>query len=318
VKESKVRMRVIAIFTLLFLGLNTIAIFHAYHFTHFAPSNTIRTKAPEKLDGIDKFKTLLFGVNSPRPRGIQFPNQAFETIKLQSNKAIEIWHIKTDSSKGTVVIGHGFNGEKSSMLDKSDAFIKMGYSTVLIDFMGSGGSEGNQTTIGFKEAEQVKTVYDYLQKSGEQNIYLMGTSMGAVAIMKAMQDFNLQPKAIILECPFGTMYETVCARFSNMNAPTFPMAGLLVFWGGTINGFWAFGHNPTEYAKAIACPTLLLYGEKDVNVSKAETNEIYQNLIGIKKLITYPLAGHENYLIKYKTEWIKDVSVFLSTNLPNK
>jgi uncharacterized protein len=110
------------------------------------------------------------------------------------------------------------------------------------------------------------------------------------------------------------MYETVCARFNNMNAPTFPMAGLLVFWGGTINGFWAFGHNPTEYAKSIHCPTLLLYGEKDVNMSKAETNEIYQNLSGIKKLITYPLAGHENYLINYKTQCIGHVATFLAEN----
>lgn len=300
------------------LALNGIAIFHAYHFTHFGPSNTQRTKAPEQLNDIAKIKTLLFGVNTPRPRNTKFPKQAFETIKLKSNKTIEIWHVKNDSAKGTVLICHGFNGEKSSMLDKSDAFLELGFNTVLIDFMGSGGSEGNQTTIGFREAEQVKTVYDYLQQQGECNIYLMGTSMGAVAIMKAIHDFKLEPKGIILECPFGNMYTTVCARFKNMRGPTFPMAGLLVFWGGTINGFWAFGHNPSEYAKSITCPTLLLYGEKDVNVSRAETDEIYQNLSGTKKLITYPLAGHENYLIKYKKEWMKDISTFLGANLHNR
>jgi uncharacterized protein len=305
-KNNNFKRRVVVFFLLLFIGLNTIAIFHAYHFTHFADANSVKTKAPEKLDGIDKVKTLLFGVNSPRPTNVVFPQQHFETVVLQSNKAIEIWHIKTDSAKGTVVLCHGFSGQKSSMLDKSDEFLKLGYNTVLIDFMGSGGSEGNQTTIGFKEAEQVKTIYDYLQKKGEANIYLMGTSMGAVAIMKAIQDFNLQPKGIILECPFGTMYETVCARFNNMHAPTFPMAGLLVFWGGTINGFWAFGHNPAEYAKSIHCPTLLLYGEKDKNVSRKEIDDIYRNLSMKKTLISYPLAGHENYLIKYKSEWIKD------------
>jgi uncharacterized protein len=318
VKNNKLRRRIFIVSLSLFIGLNTIAIFHAYHFTHFADANSVKTKAPEKIDGIDKVKILLFGVSNPRPTNKVFPRQAFETIVLKSNKTIEIWKIKTDSSKGTVMLCHGFRGQKSSMLDKSDEFLKMGYNTVLIDFMGSGGSEGSQTTIGFKEAEQVKTVYEYLQKEGEQNIYLFGTSMGAVAIMKAIDSYKIEPKGIILECPFGTMYETVCARFQNMNAPTFPMTGLLVFWGGTINGFWAFDHNPSEYAKSIHCPTLLLYGEKDKNVSRKEIDDIYRNLDGKKELISYPLAGHENYLIQYKSEWIKDVSTFLEKNLSNR
>jgi alpha-beta hydrolase superfamily lysophospholipase len=105
------------------------------------------------------------------------------------------------------------------------------------------------------EAEQVKTAFDYLTGNREQNIYLFGTSMGAVAAMKAVSDLNIKPKGIIIECPFGTMYETVCSRFKTMNAPAFPMAGLLVFWGGLQNGFWAFGHNPVAYASNIKCPT---------------------------------------------------------------
>lgn len=91
-------------------------------------------------------------------------------VKLQSNKSIECWHIKTYSSKGTVILFHGYGGQKSSLIEKSDEFIKQGYSTLLVDFMGSGGSEGNQTTIGFKEAVEVKTCFDYLTKSGEKNL----------------------------------------------------------------------------------------------------------------------------------------------------
>lgn len=98
-----------------------------------------------------------------------------------------------------------------------------------------------------------------------------------------------------------------------MHAPTFPMAGLLVFWGGVQNGFWAFGHNPTEYAKKIKCPTLLLYGAKDEKVSKEEIDTIFNNLTGTKKLKIYPNAAHENYLAKYKQEWTQDIQGFLPT-----
>lgn len=296
----------------IFVLMNMVAIFHPYKFTHFANPKKEKTKSPTQLTTGRKIKTLIFGVSNPKPENTSVPTAEYETVKLKSNKEIECWRIRSDKSKGTVILFHGFGADKSSMLDKAEIFLKLGYDTLLVDFMGSGGSEGNQTTIGFLEAEQVKTCFDYLTENGKENIYLFGTSMGAVAIMKSISDNGISPKGIIIECPFGSMYKTVSARFKTMNAPTFPMAELLVFWGGIQNGFWAFGHNPTEYAKHINCPTLLLYGAQDEKVSRQEIDEIYTNLNGQKSLKIYQNAAHENYLRKYKSEWTKDVQQFLT------
>ena len=313
-KKKKLKKRLLLILSGLFLFMNVIAFFHAYKLTHFADSNSEKTKSSNQLSTSEKVKTILFGVNNPKPINTAFPSQKFETVFFKSNKLIECWSIKVENPKGTVILFHGYNGNKSSLLDKSDEFLKLGYNTFLVDFMGSGNSEGNQTTIGFKEAEEVKTAFEYLKQKTSEDIFLFGTSMGAVAIMKAENDYQLNPKGIIIECPFGTMYQTTAKRFSNMNVPAFPMAGLLLFWGGTQNGFWAFDHEPIEYAKKINCPTLLLYGEKDNRVSWEEINTIYSNLSGEKQLKKYPKAGHENYLKKYKDEWISDVSSFLEKN----
>lgn len=296
----------------LFILMNGIAFSHAYKFTHFIPNTGTKTESGDKLAASEKLFVLLFGINNPRPANKCMPEQDYETINLQSDKLIECWHIPVPDSKGTVILFHGYGGEKSSMLDKSNEFLHLGYSTLLVDFQGSGSSEGNQTTIGFKEAENVKTSFDYLIDSGEKNIFLFGTSMGSAAILKAINDHQIDPKGIMIECPFGSMYETVCARFSIMNVPSFPMAGLLMFWGGIQNGFNAFSHQPTEYAKSVHCPTLLMYGENDRSVSRSETDEIYSNLAGFKKLILFPDAKHENYLNKYKNEWINEVGMFLS------
>lgn len=297
----------------IFIFINIIAFFHAYKFTHFTENNSEKTKNPEKLSAIDKAKTILFGINNPKPKNNKFPTQEYQILKLKSNKKIECWFIKTKNSKGTVILFHGYGGEKSSMVERSNEFIKLGFNTMLVDFMASGNSEGNQTTIGFKEAKQVKTCFDYVTQTGEKNIYLFGTSMGAAAIMKCINDDKINPKGIIIECPFGSMYKTVCARFKKMNTPTFPMAGFLVFWGGIQNGFWAFSHNPEEYAKNISCPVLLLYGEKDKSVSREEIDVIYKNLKGQKSIHIYKATGHENYLIKNKIQWIKDVTGFINS-----
>ncbi|MFT7155366.1 MAG: alpha-beta hydrolase superfamily lysophospholipase [Parvicella sp.] len=302
-----------------FILVNIVAIFHAYKFTHFATNNTAKTESPENLNMYSKIKTLLFGIDNARPTNEKMPLK-YAKIELQSNKKIECWYLKKGSStdhisvKGTVILFHGYSVGKSTLLERANEFEKLGYNLLLVDFMGSGGSEGIQTTLGFKEAKQVKTAYEFLVKEEVEDIYLFGTSMGAVAIMKAIADFDLKPRGVIVECPFGSMYRTTCARFKTMNIPPFPMAGLLVFWGGLQNKFWPFGHSPTEYAKKISIPTLILYGEQDQTVSRSEIDGIYKNLKGIKKLATYPLVGHEDYLITYKAEWSRDIIAFIAEN----
>ena len=314
VKGKKIAKRVVGLVVLLFLVMNIIAFFHAYKFTHFTNADVRKTKDAKHISFVGKIKALFFGINNPRPTSITLPARSYQTIKLQSNKIIECWLVKTpsDSPKGTIILFHGYSACKSQMLDKAEEFINQGYHAMLVDFMGSGGAEGNQTTIGYKEAEEVKTCFEYLQSKQEKHIFMFGTSMGAAAILKAICDYNLNPSGIIIECPFGSMYKTTCARFTSLHVPAFPMADLLVFWGGIQNGFPAFSHNPTEYAKKVSCPTLLLYGEKDEKVSKEEIFEIYTNLRGNKQLRTYLLAAHENYLHKYKKEWRRDVTTFLS------
>lgn len=300
---------------IVFILLNVIACFHAYHFTHFTDKNVVKTKESKDLSVLEKATIVLTGVNNPRPKNIKTPSLPFKTITLQPSggKKTELWSIQTPKqAKGTVILFHGYCSSKSKMLDKADVFLELGYNTLLVDFMGSGGSEGNQTTIGFYEAEQVKHCFEYLKEQGEKNIYLFGTSMGAVAILKACHDYGIKAKGLMLECPFGTMYETVSIRFKNLGVPKYPLVHLLVFWGGVQNNFWAFSHKPTEYAKKVNTKTLLLYGEKDNRVTRAEIDAIYHNIPTTQKsIVTYPLAGHENYLLKYKAKWTEDIKAFL-------
>jgi alpha-beta hydrolase superfamily lysophospholipase len=297
-----------------FLLMNIIAFFHAYKFTHFSENQINKTKSPHALSWGEKIKTMLLGIDNPRPKNEMVPTVPYETIQLKGNQSIEAWYLKTNHSKGTVLVFHGYSGNKSSMLDKAEVFLNLGYSVFLADFRGSGGSEGNTTSIGYHEVDDVLTCYNYIKNQQEQRIFLFGTSMGAVAIMKALNDNKIQATGIMLECPFGSMYQTVKARFDIMNVPSFPMAPLMVFWGGVQNGFWAFNHNPIDYAQNISCPTLLMYGAKDKKVSRTEINSIFKNLKNKKQLKIYEKAGHENYMNQYQSEWTQDVNTFLNTS----
>lgn len=314
--NKKTLRLILFLILVLFLSINIVAVFQAYKFTHYDDS-VIRKEKIQNSSWTHKLKAVVLGVDLPRPEDTAFPERAYETIRMDDDKNTECWFVPTDSvekSKGTVILCHGYGGSKSSMLLKADVFLDLGYNVFLFDFMGSGGSGGNQTTIGYYESEQVKTVYDYiLAKEGNaKRVVLLGTSMGAVAIMKAVHDYEFSPGGIILECPYSTMLRTVQNRFHNVGFPKFPMANLLVFWGGAINGFNAFGLEPVEYVKSVSSPVLLIYGQKDDKVMQDETDDIYRNIERVDKyLVQYPLAGHDNYLEQYAGRWTADIREFL-------
>lgn len=299
----------VASFSLVVLA-NAVAAMQAYRFTHFASGGQhIRQ---DGLSTMQKLQLLVTGVNIPRPENRDFPRRPFTVVKIRSNVELGCWYIQPPvPAKGTIIIFHGYIGCKSALINRAEPFLQAGYNCLLVDFMGSGGSGGNSTTIGYKEAQEVADCYSYIQQRGEGHIYLYGSSMGAVAIMKAMHDTPIKPSAIILECPFATMYETVAIRFRNLGVPTFPMARLLMFWGGVENGFPAAAHNPVSYATGVHCPVLLQYGALDKLVAKDETDRIYANLNKPKRLIVYPLAGHDNYYKDYGKEWAANMVGFI-------
>jgi len=310
----KLKRRFIITTLLLFMLANVVAAFHAYKFTHFTERGK-KTLAPEKLSLAGKLKTLMLGIENPRPVTRSIPQYPYSTILIDSDERLACWYIPADTAilpaKGTVAMFHGYSGDKSGMLQRAYEFRNLGYNTFLVDFPGSGGSGGMRTTIGYNESKVVRAVFQYLCSHDTGFVYLFGSSMGAVAILKAVDESKLKPSGIILECPFGSMYQTVCARFTNMHVPHVPMASLLTFWGGLINGFNAFNHNPVQYAAGVSCPALLIYGLHDKNVSKQETNEIFRALSGPKKLLICEKSGHDNFLQENKEKWVQGVSCFL-------
>ncbi|MCD9016746.1 alpha/beta hydrolase [Parachryseolinea silvisoli] len=313
----KNRTKLILIIIVAFAAMNAVAFLHAYTFTHFSSPDVVRTKDPEELSVFAKAGLLFTGIDNPRPQAKEQPADAFETVYVQSSGKLQCWRIAQPGAKGTVILFHGYAGEKSSLLGRAAEFRKMGYHTLLVDFYGSGGSEGNSTSVGYTEATQVKDCFDYLADTGEQNIILFGTSMGAVAVLKAMRDDGIKPTATVLECPFGALYNTVCARFNLMHVPSFPMAGLLTFWGGVQHGYWAFAHNPADYAEEATCPTLLLFGAQDERVTVAETERIFANLPKPKTLKIYREAGHNVFIPGNQSAWVHDVEAFVGTLTPS-
>jgi alpha-beta hydrolase superfamily lysophospholipase len=295
-----------------FILINIITAFHAYKFTHFYNAGEIIVK--QQQNGWDKTGDILFGIDVPKKPNTITADSTFETIYLTTKDGIKLqgWYLKTaDSVKGTIVMFHGHGSNKSGIILESEAFRKMGYNTLLIDFRAHGGSGGHTTTIGYYEAEDVDLAYKFIKNKGEKNIVLWGISMGAAAISKAISDDTLQPSKIILEMPYGSIVKAAEGRIKMMHLPPEPLATLITFWGGAEHGFWAFNMKPTEFVKKINCPVLLQWGKKDPRVTRGEIDLIYANITAPKKLVVYASAAHESLCKKENTKWVSEVQNFL-------
>lgn len=297
----------------IFLILNLVAITQAYHLTHFYNHGTVKP-LDEQANGFWGKASIAFSGLKLEELDGSLPDSAFTEIKLKTKDSVTLdaWLILVPHSKGTIALFHGHGSEKSANLSQSNTFNEMGYSTLLVDFRAHGKSEGNTCTIGYREAEDVKVVCDYLKKNGEKNIILYGISLGAATITKAVADYDLNPEKIILEMPFASLPATVEGKMRMAGLPAEPLAGLLTFWGGAINGFWAFDMKPKEFVKKIKCPVLLQWGRKDKGVSEAEINELFKNISTPKELVVYENSGHENLCENEPDKWEDTVEAFLA------
>ncbi len=297
-----------------FIFLNILIYNHTYNFTHFATENTGARKKtkPEQLSFIEKAKLAFTGVQLSKPVNYLKPDVPYETIKISADEMLEAWWMPVDSAVGTVLFFHGYTACKSSQVKPAEVLHGLGFNTMLIDFRGSGGSTGYETTIGFKEAKDVWASYQKAkEKSGDLPLVILGNSMGAAALMKAMQDFPIEADGLILESPFGSMYDALASRFRAMGAPPFPLAHLLMLHGSWQGKFNTYTHNPADYAKHIRIPVLLFRGDKDNRVSVAEITAVFENLAGEKKLVALPDTGHENYFNHDKETWVRSVTAWL-------
>jgi len=305
-----------AILTLVVL-VNVVAYNHAYQFSHFDISQNEKTKKPEELTFLAKLKVLFVGISNPKPINKNKPDSKFETVKIKTHRdyTLETWQLKVPDSRGTVLLFHGYTGKKSDLLYEATVFSDLGYNSVLVDFYGSGGSDGNETTVGYYEAQDVVNVYKYIKKQGEDKIVLYGPSMGAVSIANAVANYEIKPNAIILECPYGKLLTTVKNRFDIMGVPAFGFAELLVLWGGVQNGYWGFSMNTIEFAKDIQTSTLIMHGKDDKRANLEEVKEIYENLKGTKKLKIFEDVKHESYSKSFPVKWRSEIDQFLSAEI---
>ncbi|NIG52233.1 alpha/beta hydrolase [Chitinophaga sp. Cy-1792] len=301
---------------IIILIFNVIAAFHAWKFTHFYDDPKHINKRPEQMSAREKLGMVFLGVRISKSVIKTYPDTIYQQISLPAKNGLKIdgWWIPVANPIGNVILFHGYNGSKQGPLPEATYFRSLGYNTLLIDFRAHGNSEGNTCSIGYYEQEEVKLAMNYVKQQSKLPVTLWGVSMGAAAILHAMNSYgaDLKPVKVILECPYATLKDAVDSRMRSVHLPTTPLSQLLTFWGGLEQGFWGFNMQPAAYAKSIHVPVLYFWGKQDIRVMEAETKAVYGHLATAdKKLVVLEDAGHESFCRKDPAIWKQQVQAFM-------
>jgi pimeloyl-ACP methyl ester carboxylesterase len=167
----------------------------------------------------------------PDKYNLIYENVTFNTC---DNVTLKGWFISAEKqSEKTIVLLHGWAGNKSNVLQNTYFLHKLGVNLFCFDFRGCGESGGNVSTIGYLEIKDFKAALEFLKthKSQEsKKIGIYSISMGAsVAIYQAPKSEEI--KCLITEAAF-TSYEQIVARWAwiRRKIPYYPCVPLTLFF----------------------------------------------------------------------------------------
>ncbi len=320
---NQIRRACLALLAVFILAFNGIAYLHAWAITHYAPVDSRTTRLREINTWTDKARLIILGptvrrmANKLTPGQFQLPYRPVD-FPGAGGARLQAWVIPGQPGRPTVLMFPGYGGSKDTLLRAAREFHAEGCETWLVDFAGVGDSEGNTTTIGWREAEDVAATVLAARERRTGPLVLYGTSMGATAILCASHRGLVAPDAVILECPFDRLTNTLGNRLRLLNIPPFPLAQTIAFWEGVQHRFNGLAHNPVEYARTVRCPVLLMQGENDLSVGPASPHRMAAAFGDRARIKLLTGAGHANLVRDAEAAWRSEVRQFLAQKVAPK
>ncbi len=247
-----------------------------------------------------------------------FDNLQKEEIKINSGSGYNInsLYFPCAGSKLLVVIAHGFSYTLFGSIKYVKMFHEMGISALVYDHRYHGLSGGKNTTFGYREKEDLKTILDYVYERFGDNIIVgtHGESLGgATVLMHGAMDHRVN--FIISDCAFSSLKAEISYRIKQDNKlPAFPFVYLASFITGIITGAFYSRVSPAGTAGKIKSPVMIIHGKQDDYTPYEHGLEIYSNLKCSKHFYGAEGAGHAKSIMTDTSRYTNEVKQFLRDN----
>jgi competence protein ComEC len=223
----------------------------------------------------------------------------------------------------TALLLHGF-AEASSALEarRAAALNRHGWNVAVLDSRGYGKSGGSYPTFGGHEAGDIRAWLDligYRIAQRDPSVpfcpVLWGRSMGAAI---ALRTAAAEPRiaALVLESPMVDLNSSMALVLSRRMIPFSSfVAQCITRRAGKLAGMSIHSPRPTDSARAVGCPTLILHGTNDTIVTIDEARRLADAFQAAPRWIEVVDARHTDVVDKGGEELLDRVAVFLDESV---
>lgn len=246
-----------------------------------------------------------------------------EEIYIINNRGLKLFGKLTKQNKlekpNIIIFFHGWHssGENDISCFGIPKLYKEGYDFLIVDQVAHGKSEGNITTVGILEQEDVLLWVDKINDiyNNNCNIILSGMSMGANMVMLSSNKHMNNVKAIIENCGFTNTFDEL-KYISNKKYKIPDFTFWFVYMMAKIkSGLDLKKYDARDSLKESLYPVLFIHGKKDQTVPYKMAIELYNSCSKEKELLLVEDAIHLVSSIVEPTKFNEVIISFLNKYL---
>jgi len=251
---------------------------------------------------------------TPATVGLSYQDVAFPST---DGIALKGWLIP--GSPATVVVAHGHGGSKSQVLDYARFLREQGgYTVLLLDFRASGQSDGEKSTLGFYERQDLLGALDFLGRQpgvDAHHIGGLGLSMGAAALLLLGPDAQ-RLRGIVADSSFIDGHSLVSHFDRWFRLPSWPFSVTVPWAIERFAGLAPRDVAPVKAAPFIApTPLFIIHGGADQGIPATDAIAIHAAAGEPKQLWIVPGAEHGAALAVAGEEYKQRVLAFFRSTL---
>lgn len=203
-------------------------------------------------------------------------------------------------SSPTVLYLHGSAGNIGHRAKRLNAFRRLGWGVLLLEYRGFGGNPGCPSEAGLLADARGGLAALRTMRVSPDRILLWGESLGSGVAVRLASEQTVA--AVLLEAPYTSVTNIARARF-----PFVPVSWLLLDRFDTL-----------RCIERVRAPVMVMHGTRDRTVPVAMGRAVYEAAPHLKELWIVPGAGHSNLVeagaIEAAGDFVDRLNRFAQTN----
>jgi uncharacterized protein len=217
-------------------------------------------------------------------------------------------------AKRNFLMCHGYSRSKERLYNLVKLFPDD--NILIFDYRAHGESQGDFTTIGYHEKNDVIAAFDLLnsyEKTKSLPTFGIGVSMGAVSLLGAASQ-GLPFKGIVIDSAFKRLDMQLAKMFPEKTG--LPLMPFMNFCQRIFEYFSQCCMSDVDahaWAEKLTIPIFIIHSNHDKLADVAAAHELYSKVPGPKKLWIVDNAHHAGIFKLYPQAYVREVGLFLDS-----